>query len=255
MPFTITHTAAILPIARFAPKLPVSALAIGSMLPDAPIFFSLGYGYSFLHSLPGLLLATVPLGLIAYTLFHLFIKEAVVSIAPDFVSRRLTGMLGKQDPVPIIYICIALILGASTHIVWDLFTHSGRWGVELIPQLQASYTFGKYTVSGHEIAQHGSSLVCLPLLALFLAIRISELPAKSLPQPAPVLRKATQFWIIASPLLSSLIVWTLRSSRPMSFLFEATVLSGILILLSIAAYTIAYQLRTGNLRIEAIKRK
>lgn len=243
MPFTLTHTAAILPITRLAPQLPASALAIGSMLPDAPIFFSLGYGYSFLHSLPGLILAIIPLGLLAYHLFHGYVKEALISLAPDEINKRLNGLLDNQPKASLLLVSMALLLGASTHLIWDLFTHSGRWGVELLPQLQANYSLANHTIAGHKIAQHGSSIVLLPLLAIFSYFKISKLPTVERPQPFPSMRRLTQTIIVLSPLMSSLFVWSLREPHLASFLFETTVLSGMLIIIAVAAYALVIRLQ------------
>ncbi len=243
MPFTLTHTAAILPFTRLAPQLPVSALAIGSMLPDAPIFFSLGYGYSFLHSLPGLLLATIPLGLLAYFVFHEYVKEALISLAPDGINKRLNGYLVDPAQAPLGLVSIALLLGASTHLIWDLFTHSGRWGVERLPQLQADYSLANYTFAGHEIAQHGSSIIFLPLLAILCYFKISKRPLVVRPQPFPSLRRLTQASIVLAPFLSTIFVWSLRKNHLLSFLFETTVLSGMLIIITVAAYALLIRLQ------------
>lgn len=238
MPFTLTHTAAILPIARFAPKLPLSALAIGSMLPDAPIFLTLGYGYTFLHSLPGLLLASIPLGLAFYYAYHRFLKPALINLLPDFAACRLQTYLKHPSP-SFVTVAIALFLGAATHVVWDLFTHAGKAGVALIPLLQNSYHMSGYSIAGHEIAQHGSSAIFLPILACVAIRRLARLPPAPFHPPASSLRRLTQLAILSVPGLSAFAVWSAGTSSIMTFLFETTVLCGMLLLLAVGAYGLA----------------
>lgn len=238
MPFTITHTAAILPLTRLAPQLPLSALAIGSMLPDAPIFFSLGYGYNFLHSMLGLLFATIPVGLVAYWLFHRHVKAALVSLAPDWISGRLNGDVSKHPDASLLLVSTSLMIGASSHIMWDLFTHKGLWGVEILPFLQANYSIANHEVAGYKIVQHGSSILFLPLIATLSVVKLSKLPIVEMEQPLPKMRRVTQTCIAVTPLLSSLIVWSRSEAQLMRFLFETTVLTGMLMIISIATYSL-----------------
>jgi hypothetical protein len=64
VPFTPTHIAAILPVAAAAPRpFPFSALVVGSMIPDLPLFVTLPVTYATTHSITGLFLACLPLGM------------------------------------------------------------------------------------------------------------------------------------------------------------------------------------------------
>ena len=97
MPFTPTHIAAILPIAAIRRReLPFSALAIGAMLPDLPLFLPrisryavdlhdssfastwlraaydilFQVNYYQMHSIPGLLTICLPLGMACFLCFQ-----------------------------------------------------------------------------------------------------------------------------------------------------------------------------------------
>jgi len=78
MPLTISHPAAAVPLARSG--LALSALVIGSMTPDFPYFFPFfPYGY-ISHSLIGLLIYCLPVGLFSLGVFHFLIKYPVLSL-------------------------------------------------------------------------------------------------------------------------------------------------------------------------------
>ena len=66
MPFTLSHVAAVVPLART--KLPTTALVIGCLIPDFPIFLPVRL-YDQTHSLgPGFLI-NVALGMVTYYLW------------------------------------------------------------------------------------------------------------------------------------------------------------------------------------------
>jgi hypothetical protein len=68
---------------------------------------------------------------------------------------------------------LSIMIGSTTHVVWDAFTHSTGWGVLLLPQLSAMFSVFGPPVPGYKILQYGSTLLGLPALmfagARFLA--------------------------------------------------------------------------------------
>ncbi len=76
MPFTPSHVAAILPLAR-AP-LPAAGLAIGSMVPDLPYFVPIGIPREYTHSLIGGLTADLPMGLVAVAVWVFVLRSPLV---------------------------------------------------------------------------------------------------------------------------------------------------------------------------------
>lgn len=67
-------------------------------------------------------------------------------------------------------------------MVWDAFTHHGRWGVRLAPGLDGS-------LGGHpvfQLAQYGSSAAALAVLAWFTAAGLRRAGARPLPPSVPV---------------------------------------------------------------------
>ena len=62
-------------------------------------------------------------------------------------------------------IAVAVVIGAFTHLIWDAFTHEGRWGAAWITSLDSDFSIAGYAVPGYKLLQYGSTLVGLPFLA------------------------------------------------------------------------------------------
>lgn len=167
MPFTLTHVAAVVPVKYVAGGLSFTALAIGSMVPDLPMFFGMFAAYPKTHSLPGIFTACLPLGLGVYILFQLLVRTPMLELMPDAIRDRL-GARRPHDLRYIAVVVLSLIIGAATHVLWDSFTHSTGWGVSQFPQLQTQYVLFGRSYGVYKLLQHGSSIVFLPLLAIAL---------------------------------------------------------------------------------------
>lgn len=136
MPFTFSHPAAAVPFTRWG--FPLSALVIGSMSPDFAYFLTQSTTAKFGHTLPGVILFCIPVGFVVLWTFHAIVKRPSLDLLPrqirrpfvaavmpfEFWSRRRLGI-----------ILLALLIGALTHIVWDAFTGSDRFGTTMIPWL------------------------------------------------------------------------------------------------------------------------
>lgn len=128
MPFTLSHPAAAVPFTRW--KLPLSALIVGSLSPDFIYFVRLSAAGGFGHTLPGLFLMDLPLGLAVLWLFHALLKYPLLTLLPISHQRRLLPLAEGfrfGPPRQILLIMAALFLGAVTHIAWDSVTHGSRW--------------------------------------------------------------------------------------------------------------------------------
>lgn len=168
MPFTFAHPAAALPLARILGRYGVpSALAIGSMTPDAPYFLGLTMKRAQTHDIETLLGWSLPVGLMIYVLFHLCLRQALIDLMPAPVQQRLAGQgqlaRGWSDWAAV---AVSLLTGAATHLVWDAFTHEGTFAVDFLPVLQVQLG----TVAGHAVyvfhlLQFASSGLGLLLLA------------------------------------------------------------------------------------------
>ena len=88
MPFTLSHTVAVIPLAKYSSKYgSISPLIIGSMVPDVayltPILVDQRVDS---HSLLGIYLFCIPMGLTLYFLYHILMAPVLVSILPKWYS-------------------------------------------------------------------------------------------------------------------------------------------------------------------------
>ncbi len=126
MPFTLSHPAAVLVFRKT--KLPISALMLGAMTPDMSYFFleksEIG------HTIPGLFVFCLPMGIIMYFLFHYFLKYPILDLFPDRHSAFLNSFVKNPELNSLKKIGLllaALLVGATTHLAWDSCTHYNGW--------------------------------------------------------------------------------------------------------------------------------
>ncbi len=126
MPFTPAHAAAALPFRRT--RLIMSALVVGCFAPDFEYF--LGHHGSFGHTLTGMFVLDLPLGLTVLWLFHRYAKEPLASCLPEDARERLhlgPNALTINSLSHLAMMVFSLLVGVATHIFWDAFTHPRYW--------------------------------------------------------------------------------------------------------------------------------
>jgi hypothetical protein len=128
MPFTLSHAAAALPFRRT--RLVMSALVVGCCAPDFVYFLEVGSHSGFGHTLAGLLALDLPFGLAVLWLFHQYAKQPLAALLPDRARRRLdlaprTFTIGSFSQIAVV--ALSIVVGATTHIIWDSFTHEHSW--------------------------------------------------------------------------------------------------------------------------------
>jgi len=127
MPFTISHAAAALPFRRT--RLVMSALVFGCVAPDLEYFLWLRPHGHFGHTLPGLLLFDLPAALLSLFLFHRFAKAPLVACLPARLRERLRNgdRVARRSFSWFVLVCVSILIGSATHILWDSFTHTDYW--------------------------------------------------------------------------------------------------------------------------------
>jgi Domain of unknown function (DUF4184) len=159
MPFTGSHPAAVLPLFRSA--MPASALVIGSMAPDLPLYAPTPYSAELSHQLVGAFTMDPLAGLALFVVWHALIRPVVVAYSPAALRRRLpasaSAPLGThvRPAGRLLWVLAALVAGALTHVVWDAFTHADGWAVRHLPWL--SDRVGP--LPAYEWAQYASGLI------------------------------------------------------------------------------------------------
>lgn len=187
MPFTASHAVVALPFIR-TPLVP-AAIAIGAMTPDLPLFFrGVGLNYSFMHT-PVNAIWTSLLAFVLFLVWRVVLRPAVPELAPRWLARRLpTGWstsglpaasravgAGERRGYPLL-LAVSLVLGVISHIIWDLFTHDGRWGVQLFPALDEMWG----PLAGFKWLQHGSSVLGLAIIGVWALLRVRHQAPRSL---------------------------------------------------------------------------
>jgi hypothetical protein len=165
MPFTLAHPAAAIPLARPLGRAGVMpALVVGAMIPDFAYFRPFLTVGSRSHTLAGLFLFCVPVGVVVFVLFRFLLARPLLALLPEGVRSRVR--LGGVAPAAMV---VSLLAGAVTHILWDSFTHDGSPMVRAIPMLQRQlFTIDGYTVHLYRLLQHVSTVIGVTLILAWL---------------------------------------------------------------------------------------
>lgn len=178
MPLTLSHPAAVLPLRRLG--LPFTAMVVGSMVPDLPVFAGWWRGYEVTHSLVGVATVDAVLALVVVVCWLGFVRDAMVDLLPAAVRSRLAPHVSLTSRewwsvVP------AAWVGGLTHVAWDAFTHPGRWGVRRIEWLQTVHA----GLPGHKWVQYASGVVGLAVVCVAIVRHLRSLPARPRATPRP----------------------------------------------------------------------
>ena len=179
MPFTGSHPAAVLPFLRTG--LPPSALVAGSLAPDVPFYLPATPGLR-THTALAVVTTDVVLGALLWAVWHGLLARPALAWAPAALAARLPGAappgLRRRLRTPA-RVAAALAVGAATHVLWDEFTHPGRWGAEHVPALARTWA----GMPGHAWAQDASGAVGALVLTVWAVRRWRRAPALRHPTP------------------------------------------------------------------------
>ena len=141
MPFTGSHPAAVLPFLRT--PLPASALVAGSLAPDVPYYLPVELGLR-THTALAVVTTDLLLAAVLWTLWHGVLAAPAAWATPADLRGRLTGVrpglrTRLRSARQAALVLGGLAVGAATHVLWDEFTHPGRWGAEHVPLLSREW--------------------------------------------------------------------------------------------------------------------
>jgi hypothetical protein len=209
VPFTFSHPAAALPLRRLLGRFAcLSALAIGSIAPDLSFIVPVGVARAQTHGLAGLILYCLPAGLLTYLVFHQLLKLPLLRLFSLPLQEKLV-LPATLPRAPWSAVCVSLLCGALTHIVWDAFTHPGTPVVQAIGVLDLTLaSVGGYKVHVYSVLQHASSIAGLLLLAWWawkwqVSAPRAPAPGKPLPEAARLSALAA---IVLIPLLCGAVL-------------------------------------------------
>ncbi|KAF2412810.1 cell wall anchor protein [Microbacterium sp. B35-04] len=234
MPFTPSHAVVALPFVR-TPLVP-AAIAIGAMTPDLPLFVrGLPLHYGVTHSFAWLP-ATVVLALVLLLVWRCVLRPATRELSPRWLATRLPAQWdagagaalretlgGASAGEPrvswrgMLLLVASLLLGVVSHIVWDLFTHEGRWGTTVLPVLAAAWG----PLPGYKWLQHGSSVIGLAIIVVWMLVWLRRrTAAASVPCVLP--DAARWIWWASLPLALALAWgWGIAVHGPLDAEFTA----------------------------------
>lgn len=169
MPFTFSHPAAAVPFSRWG--LPLSALVVGSLSPDFTYFITQSTTAKFGHTLPGVLFFCIPVGLVVLWTFHTIIKYPLLDLLPEKLRHSFASVVQPLEFTSYKrfgLIVLALLIGALTHVMWDGFTGSNRFGTQMLPVLNATVlnVLGD-DIQGYQLFHFISSVVGALLLLIW----------------------------------------------------------------------------------------
>ena len=134
MPFTPSHTVAILPFLR-TPLAP-AAMALGAMAPDLPYFLPVRIPRSWTHSLEGVLTIDLLVGVVSFALWLLVLRAPALDYSPAWLRERMAPQARwrvRGVAVSGLLVAVAVVLGILTHLFLDLFTHEGGFLSDIAP--------------------------------------------------------------------------------------------------------------------------
>ena len=176
MPLTFpSHAAAVLPLLHLpgTRRLPAAALVLGSAAPD--LIYLVGTLGAAAHHPTGLPLICLPAGLLAFVVLEALLLPVlappVLALAPERGRSTLARLLGPR-PLPRglsgwSAVCVAIVLGAATHQLWDGFTHAWMWPARALYPTTMTSLFGQPILLSR-VFQHASSLLGLIVVCVYL---------------------------------------------------------------------------------------
>jgi hypothetical protein len=250
MPFTISHAAAAIPFRRT--RLVLSALIVGCMAPDFEYFLHGRISSRWSHNLHGAFEFALPASLLVLAVFHWIVKRPVSALLPRSVQRRVVFEEFKFWPLSRLpMIVLSILIGIGTHLLWDNFTHNGRWVVEHIAWFHRTTTVLGRSMQYYKLAQHVSTVVGLVLLCLWFLDWYRRQPEHDLPVYS--LSAAAKFIIVTvmlavAGLLGLARALTLPTPRPLSAVFvgNAVVAFVSITLLELLIFSLAIRQRVNQ---------
>lgn len=194
MPFTFSHPAVLSPLIKRSENLSVTALVIGSIVPDLEFYFKLRLDENIGHTIKGIFIFDYPVALLCFVIFHKFIKTALFQFSPAFIRERipLDSMKNKsyRSPKNILLLLLSISIGLASHLILDFMTHFHEGKSALLSVLNLEVGIENHSFPIYYILQLGFSSFGL----LWLVSMLVKLPRH--PLRAFEKKSAFPFWSI-----------------------------------------------------------
>ncbi|MBX7204043.1 MAG: DUF4184 family protein [Bacteroidia bacterium] len=208
MPFTFSHPAIVLPLTYLPKKwFSLTGLVIGSLTPDFEYFLRMRIESNYSHTIDGIFWFDLPLGLLAAFIFHNIVWGSLFCNLPQVLKSRFlvfkqfdwNGHFKRNWLV----VTISILIGASSHIFWDSFTHDHGYFVQTIPTLTNKANLFGTQIPVLKMLQHSSTLMG----GLVIAFTIYKLPANKIENG----KINFKYWLIVFGLTLTIITVRLLS--------------------------------------------
>ena len=164
MPFTLSHPAIVLPL-TYLPRQWVSltGVVIGSLTPDFEYFLRMRIKSSYSHTIDGIFWFDLPLALLLAFIFYNLVCNSLLDNLPTFLKSRFSALRqfdwNKYFKKNWIIVIVSVLIGATSHILWDNFTHEHGYFVGIVPSLINKISLFGGEISVLKILQHSSTFM------------------------------------------------------------------------------------------------
>jgi len=207
MPFTFSHPAAVLPL-TYLPKrwFSLTGLFIGSTIPDFEYFLRMRGLNEYSHTWHGVFWLDLPLGIFVTLVWHEVVRNKLIDHLPVFIKERVYSFKNfdwtyhfKRNSLVVI---LSLLIGITSHILWDALTHERGIFVQHLQVLRGSIDIAGHVNPIYHILQHVSTII--GLIAIFLAFL--QWPKTSGVPYQPIFRYWFLIWLIAITIITTRFV-------------------------------------------------
>lgn len=174
MPFTFAHPAIILPFVYASRKwISMTALIIGSVMPDAESYLRMYSEKDITHSWPGFFLFGLPFGILLTFVFHNIVRNPLINNLPDFLYQRFSRFTNfnwnRRFLKNWLVVILSLVIGGVSHYVWDSFSNFDGWFVTAFPNLKGNVSMfgGKLEIA--YLIQYITTLLGMIIILVFIA--------------------------------------------------------------------------------------
>jgi len=240
MSFTVSHAIAAFPLWVLSKKkLDLPALAVGAMIPDVTFFLHLRPVGNIGHSMWGVLVEGIPMSLILLLIFSTLMLSPLRALIPSVFGRLLPQSYSMIGVTRLAIIIVSITLGATSHILWDGFTHKDSYFVELWPILNTQLL----GLPIYKTLQYGGAVGGLLAIALLVVLSLRNAPKYTGPRLSPTASKLAWALIVAVTILIAVLA-VMKASSPSPYLLILQTVIGIVSgsWLGIFVYSVAYKL-------------
>jgi len=202
MPFTFSHPAIILPLISIKRKWRSSTgLIIGSITPDFEYFIRMNGKSIYSHTLSGIFWFDLPLAVVLCFVYHLIVRNPLVDNLPPFLRMRLAAFKrfqwGNYYSKNFIVVVISILIGATSHLFWDSFTHDNGFFVNRLTILTKDLQVGTLSIPVYKLFKFLSSVLGgLIILSVIMKIR---------KQPETKRKTNAAFWLVFAGVICAVL--------------------------------------------------